>query len=288
MTNESILKIHDDGLKEGRIPIDIYKDKETTFLEMAKLMADTIKENNKNGRKTLFIVPLGPIGQYKYFAKIVNEERISLKDVTFINMDEYMIDRNTLISPDHKLSFRKIMYELCYDKIDPELIMSEKQRIFPSFETIDLIDKVIEEHGGVDICFGGIGITGHIAFNEPPSLMSEEEFKNTRTRVVKITEATRVVNSMDDYQGAYYFMPEYAITIGMKEILQAKKIRLYCFRDWHKSVIKRASFGDKSVSFPASLLQDHPDARIGISEEVASEQEEKRMKIKHTFKAKCC
>ncbi len=270
MNNESILEIHDEGLTKGKVPIDIYKDKETTFLEMAKLMTSTIKENNKQGKRTLFIVPLGPVGQYKYFAEIVNEERISLKDVTFINMDEYMIDRNTLISPKHKLSFRKTMYELCYNKIDPELIMKEEQRIFPSFETIDLIDKVIEDHGGVDICFGGIGITGHIAFNEPPMLMSEEEFKNTRTRVVKITEATRVVNSMDDYQGAYYFMPEYAITIGMKEILNSKKIRLYCFRDWHKSVIKRASFGDKDISFPASLLQEHPDARIGISEEVAA------------------
>lgn len=247
MIDESILEIHDEGLTKGKIPIDIYKDKESTFLEMAKLMAETIKENNAKGKKTLFIVPLGPIGQYKYFAKIVNEERISLKDVTFINMDEYMIDNHTLIDLKHKLSFRKIMYELCYNKIDPELIMDEKQRIFPSLETIDLIDEVIEEHNGVDICFGGIGITGHIAFNEPPILMGEEEFKNTRTRVVKITEATRVVNSMDDYQGAFYLMPEYAITIGMKEILQAKKIRLYCFRDWHKSVIKRASFGDLSL-----------------------------------------
>ncbi len=270
MNDISILEIHDEGLTKGKIPIDIYQDKETTFLEMAKLMANTIKENNKNGKRTLFIVPLGPVGQYKYFAKIVNEERISLKDVTFINMDEYMIDRNTLISPDHKLSFRRTMYELCYNKIDPELIMKEEQRIFPSFETIDLIDQVIEDHGGVDICFGGIGITGHIAFNEPPMLTSEEEFKNTRTRVVKITEETRVVNSMDDYQGAYYFMPQYAITIGMKEILNSKKIRLYCFRDWHKSVIKRASFGDKDISFPASLLQEHKDARIGISKEVAA------------------
>ena len=90
--NIDILNIRGEALTKGKIPIDIYKDKETTFEEMANLMVDTIIENNKNNKKTLYIVPLGPIGQYKYFVKRINKERISLKNVTFINMDEYMKD----------------------------------------------------------------------------------------------------------------------------------------------------------------------------------------------------
>lgn len=268
--NKEFLKIKGNDITKGKIPIDVYKDKETTFASMADLMVETIKENNKANKKTLFIVPLGPVGQYKYFVKRVNEERISLKDVTFINMDEYMDDATHLVDATNPLSFRKIMYEICYNLIDKDLIMDEKQRIFPNLGNIEYIDKVIEEHGGVDICFGGIGITGHIAFNEPPENgESEEEYKNLGTRVVKITEATRVVNSMDDFDGAYYLMPEYAITIGFKEILSAKKIRLYCFRNWHRSVVRRASFLEKTVAYPVTLLQDHDDTRIGISEELA-------------------
>lgn len=272
--NKEFLKIKGEDLKKGKVPIDIFVDKETTFKEMANLMVDTIIENSKLNKRTLFIVPLGPIGQYKYFVERVNKERISLKNVTFINMDEYMIDDHTLISDKETLSFKNTMYRLCYNLIDKDLIMDESQRIFPNLENADYIDEVIANHGGVDICFGGIGITGHIAFNEPPcskcSNMSKEEFINTRTRVIKIKEATRVVNSLDDFDGAYYLMPKYAITIGMKEILESKKVRLYCFRNWHKSVIKRASFGECSIDFPASLLQEHTDARIGISEEVAN------------------
>ena len=271
MIDEKTLALHGEALTHGKIPVDIFPDKETTFKAMAALMADTIETNNALGKKTLFIVPLGPIGQYKYFAEMVNERRISLRDVTFLNMDEYMVSPTELISPEHKLSFRHTMYELCYNKIDSELLMPESQRIFPNPHNADLIDETIASHGGVDICFGGIGITGHVAFNEPPAEgQSEEEFLNSRTRVVEIREETRVVNSMDDYQGAFYLMPKYAVTIGMKEILGAKKIRLYCFRDWHRSVVKRAIFGEESVSFPASLLQSHPDARIGISEFGAS------------------
>lgn len=271
--NKEFLKIKGEDLKKGKVPIDIFVDKETTFKEMANLMVDTIIENNRINKKTLFIVPLGPVGQYKYFAKRVNEEKVSLKNVTFINMDEYMTDDHTLMSDKETLSFKNTMYRLCYNLIDKDLIMDESQRIFPNLENRDFIDEVIANHGGVDICFGGIGITGHIAFNEPPEEyenFTKENFINSRTRVIKIKEATRVVNSLDDFDGAYYLMPKYAITIGMKEILESKKVRLYCFRNWHKSVIKRASFGKCSIDFPASLLQEHTDARIGISEEVAN------------------
>ena len=270
--DERMLKIKGAELTKGKVPIDIYKDKETTFKAMADLMCDTIVENNKKACRTLFIGPLGPVGLYKYFVKRVNEEKISLKNLTIINMDEYMLDDHTICGTDFKLSFEKAMYELCYNKIDKDLLMDESQRIFPTLDNKDLITKVIEDHGGVDICFGGIGITGHIAFNEPPQEgenITEEEFVNSSTRVVRIAQETRVVNSMDEYKGAYYMMPKYAITIGLKEILGSKKIRLYCFRDWHKSVVRRASFGDCNIEFPASLLQKHKDARIGISEELA-------------------
>ena len=109
---EKILHIKGDDLKKGKVPIDIYKDKESTFKAMADLMCDTIVENNKKQRKTLFICPLGPIGQYKYFAERVNKEKINLKEVTFINMDEYMLDEHTIAGTDFKLSFKKTMYEL--------------------------------------------------------------------------------------------------------------------------------------------------------------------------------
>ncbi len=270
--DKTFLSIKGEAITKGKIPIDIYKDKDGAFKAMADMMCEGIIENNKLGKKTLYIVPLGPIGQYEHFAKRVNEERISLKNVTFINMDEYMLDEKTLVDKTHELSFVRQMYELCYDKVDKDLLMEEEQRIFPNLENRELIEKTIEEHGGVDICFGGIGITGHMAFNEPPQngeKVSVEEFINSSVRPIKIAEETRVVNSMDHYDGAYYLMPEYAITIGLKQILNSKKIRLFCFRDWHRAVVRRASFGKASIDFPASLLQSHKDARIGISEELA-------------------
>jgi glucosamine-6-phosphate deaminase len=259
-------------LTKGRIPIDIYPNKEDAFKEMANEMVEEIVKNNKNHRKTLFICPLGPVGQYKYFVETVNKEKISLHDVTFINMDEYMKNDHELVDENDFLSFRRIMYIECYNKIDSKLIMPVEQRIFPNPTNRKLIEETIKNHGGVDICFGGIGITGHMAFNEPPregDPISIEDYSNLSVRVAQISEETRVTNSMNEYHGAYYIMPKYCVTIGMKQILESKKVRLFCFRDWHRSVVRRASFGEVSVFFPASLLQNHKDARIGISIEVA-------------------
>ncbi len=270
--DKSILDITGEALTKGKIPIDIYKDAPEAFMNMAKMMIDEIVANNKEGKRTLFITPLGPVAQYDYFVKTVNENRISLKNVTFINMDEYMLNADEMIDANDELSFRRIMNEKCYSKIDKDLIMPMSQRIFPTKDNAKLISAVIADHGGVDICFGGIGINGHMAFNEPPeenSNITEEEYKNLSVRVQKISRETLIVNSLNELHGAYYFMPKYCVTIGIKEIIESKKVRLFCFKDLHRSVVRRASFGDKSISFPASLLQDHCDARIGISAELA-------------------
>jgi glucosamine-6-phosphate deaminase len=182
------------------------------------------------------------------------------------------LDEKTVLSPSDPFSFHSIMYHLFYDQISPDLLMPESQRIFPTPTNAELIDKVIAEHGGVDCCFGGIGITGHLAFNEPPEpgeKISEKAFLSSTVRVAKISRETLVVNSFDDFHGAYYIMPKYCVTIGLKQIFGSKKIRIYVFRDWHKSVLRRAAFGPVDISFPASYLQKHKDARLGISQELA-------------------
>ena len=66
-------------------------------------------------------------------------------------------------------------------------------------------------------------------------------------------------------------MPKRCVTIGMKQILGAKKIRLGVFRDWHRAVVRRAAYGDQTADFPATLAQNHPDAQILIND-VAAKQ----------------
>lgn len=257
-------------LKEPKLPLIVRENNEAVFKAMAEEMLTEIKRKNAIGEKTVLICPVGPVGQYPYFVDGVNEEKISLKDVWFINMDEYLTDDKQWIAKEHRLSFRGFMDRVVYSKINEELVMPESQRIFPDPNHLTYIPELIKRLGGVDICFGGIGINGHVAFNEASEELSPEEFLKLQTRILEISKETRAVNSIGDLNGALDDMPRYCITVGINEISQARKIRLGCFRDWHRSVVRHAAYGEQSAHFPVTLLQSHPDINIQLTEFVAN------------------
>lgn len=257
-------------LADPKIPMFCMKDNDAVFRQMAKQMAEEIEEHNAKGEKTVMICPVGPVGQYPYFVDMVNEKNISLKQVWFLNMDEYLDNDKNWVSKDHPLSFRGFMDRVVYSKIKPELVMPENQRVFPDPKNPGYIPNLIQELGGVDIAFGGIGINGHVAFNEADSSLSKEEFLAQKTRVLAISPETRAANSIGDFNGALEDMPDFCVTIGIYEIAHARKVRLGCFRNWHRGVVRRAGYGEATSEFPVTLLQGHPDITLTFTDFVAS------------------
>ena len=238
----------------AKVPLCKLGDSGEVFYELALTMVSEIEKNNAAGRRTVFICPVGPVGQYPIFVRLVNERRLSLKNCWFINMDEYLTDGKEWIDESSPLSFRGFMKRNVYTKIDPEHIQN-----------------LIAELGGVDIAFGGIGINGHLAFNEAQDELTPDEFAALHTRVLPISRETRVANAIGDRGGAIDAMPRYCVTIGMAEILSAKKVRLGVFRDWHRAVVRQTAYGEVSAHFPATLLQRHPDAMIYVNANAAQQ-----------------
>lgn len=261
-------------LEEPRIPLAVLADNEAVFRVMAEEMADEIQKKNARGERTVLICPVGPTGQYPHFVDIVNREKISLKNVWFLNMDEYLTEEKEWIPKEDSLSFRGFMDRVVYAKIDPRLVMPEEQRVFPDPHRPEAMGELIRQLGGVDICFGGIGINGHLAFNEADDTLSAEAFRNLHTRVLEISRETRTANAIGDLNGAIDDMPRFCVTIGMQEIYHSRKIRLGCFRDWHRSVVRQAAYGEVSAHFPVTLLQEHPDVLLRMTEFVARLPEE--------------
>ena len=101
--------------------------------------------------------------------------------------------------------------------------------------------------------------------------LTPDEFAALHTRVLPISRETRVANAIGDRGGAIDAMPRYCVTIGMAEILSAKKVRLGVFRDWHRAVVRQAAYGEVSAHFPATLLQRHPDAMIYVNANAAQQ-----------------
>ena len=246
----------------AKLPILKLGDSGEVFYEMALEMVSAIRANNAAGKHTVFICPVGPVGQYPIFVRLVNREKLSLRNCWFINMDEYLTDDGQWIDQNDPLSFRGFMARNVYGKIDPELLMPEEQRVFPDPSDLGRIPALIEELGGVDIAFGGIGINGHLAFNEAQPELTPEQFAALGTRVLTLTPETKTANAIGDRGGAIAAMPNKAVTIGIRQILSARKVRLGVFRDWHRGVVRQAAYGEVSAAFPVTLLQNHPDARI--------------------------
>lgn len=257
--------------KDSKIPILKLGDSGEVFYELALDMLEGIKANNAAGRRTVYIVPVGPVGQYPVFARLVNRDKISLKNCWFLNMDEYLTDTDEWIPESSKLSFHGFMNKNVYGRIDSELLMPEEQRVFPDPKNLSKITRLIDELGGVDVAYGGIGINGHLAFNEAQDDLSPADFAALSARVLTISRETLTANAIGDLNGSIDAMPTRCVTIGMKEILGARRIRLGVFRDWHRSVVRHAAYGEISAHFPATLLQNHPDALI-ISNENATIQ----------------
>jgi glucosamine-6-phosphate deaminase len=124
----------------------------------------------------------------------------------------------------------------------------------------------------VDACFGGVGINGHVAFNEPPEpgeTCSLEEFAVRPTRVLSLARETRTINAVT-VGGDLAAIPRRCVTVGMREILAARRLRFYCNRPWQAGVVRRLLYGPVTPACPASLLRLHPDATLSVAEYVAA------------------
>ncbi len=113
--------------QDARIPILKLGDSGEVFYELAKEMVDTIRQNNRAGRRTVFICPVGPVGQYPIFRRLVREENLSLQNCWFLNMDEYLGEDGKWLPKEHPLSFRGFMEREVYSCLPPELLMPPEQ-----------------------------------------------------------------------------------------------------------------------------------------------------------------
>ena len=245
-------------LEVSQAEIDIY-------WKVAMEVLAIIEENNRRGEPTVMVVPYGPLGPYFRLSYLVNKHRISLKNCVFINMDEYLADDKTFIDKTDALSFRGGMDRIFYSQVDEELNVLPENRIFPTPGKEGEVLAIIEKYGKLDLVFGGVGINGHYAFNEPPEpgeVVSPEEFAERPTRVLKISRETRTINAYMNCGADLNAIPEYCITVGMKEMMMAKKVIMIMPRDWNAGALRKILHGDITAAVPCSLFRRHPDATI--------------------------
>lgn len=197
-----------------------------------------------------------PVGTYNELIKAYESGKADFSNVKTVNLDEYCG-----LSGDNGQSYRYFMNKHLFDKVN----INKANTNIPDGTAADLekecerYDSVIEALGGIDLQILGIGVNGHIGFNEP-----SDEFSH-KTHVVELDEKTRISNSrffekMSD-------VPDKAVTVGTETIMSAEKILLLANGEAKKDIIEKAVHGEITPRVPASILQKHKNLTVIFSEE---------------------
>lgn len=198
-----------------------------------------------------------PVGTYKQLIEWYNKGDLDFSKVTSINLDEYKG-----LSPENDQSYRYFMNYNLFNHVNidksrtfvPDGLESDSQK------ACDAYNEIIRQQGGIDLQLLGLGHNGHIGFNEPGAAFEKE------THCVDLTESTIEANkrffaSEDD-------VPRQAYTMGIKNIMQAKKILVVVSGEDKADILKEVLYGAITPQVPASILQLHNDVTI-VADEAA-------------------
>jgi glucosamine-6-phosphate deaminase len=264
----------DELRRRARIPFRLLPGIPSLLTHFAESIASQIRAANEEGRPARLILPVGPVRQYPILAAITNRERISWRNVWVFQMDEFLDWQGRPIPESDPLSFTGYLKRELFGQIDPELAMPPAQHVVPHPFRIGEFSDRLGEAGGADCCFGGIGYHGHVAFNEPVISrwfrVTEAQLRESLTRVVALGDDSIVVQSIHSAGGDSHAIPPMAVTCGMRDILAARRIRLYCAAgERHRAIFRIAVAGAVTPDYPVTLVQGHPDAEVLTDEATA-------------------
>jgi glucosamine-6-phosphate deaminase len=250
--------------KWEHIPVVIFEQPKLAAARVAQEIAQLVRGREADGLKVVLGLATGstPIFVYQELARIHREEGLSFRNVITFNLDEYFP-----ISPEHARSYHRFMREHLFDHLDiPENQIHIPDGAIPRGEVLaacERYEKQIAEAGGIDLQILGIGRTGHIGFNEPGSS------RRSTTRLIHLDRLTRL-DAIKDFQSEE-LVPRTAITMGVKTILQARRIVIMAFGEHKASIVARAAEGEVAAEVTATYLQDHENCLMVLDQAAAGQ-----------------
>ncbi|MEK5039136.1 glucosamine-6-phosphate deaminase [Sporosarcina sp. FSL K6-3457] len=197
-----------------------------------------------------------PVGLYKELIEGVKKRGVSYKNVSTINLDEYIG-----LPADHAESYHTFMAENLFNHIDISIDNTHVPNGMASSPEDECVryEEIIDRVGPIDLQILGIGTNGHIGFNEPGT------DPESLTHIAELVASTRESNarffpSIDD-------VPTHAVTTGIKSILKSKKIVLIASGASKAEAVKQLLSKEISQDFPASYLWNHADVTLIVDKE---------------------
>lgn len=246
-----------------KIPVQVYPNQEIASIDVAKRIANVIREKQEKGETAVLGLATGatPVKVYKELVRLHKDEGLSFRNVVTFNLDEYYP-----MLPTADQSYVTFMNKHLFDMIDiPKENINIPDGTIPVEkvqEYCEAYEQKISNLGGLDIQILGIGRTGHIGFNEPGSA------PNSGTRLVTLDDLTRRDASRDF--GGKENVPTKALTMGVGTIFKAKEIILMAWNEKKAEIVKKAVEGEISSDIPATYLQLNDNVEFILDQDAAS------------------
>jgi glucosamine-6-phosphate deaminase len=257
-----------------RVPFRMCPDSAAMGVLMARELVDEIQQRSARGEPTRAIVPCGPACWYRPFTDLVNRERVSLRRLEVFHMDECLDWQGRELPRTHPYSFRGYMERHFYGPVDDALAVPAAARHWLTASNVEEVRERIDT-APIDIAYGGWGQDGHVAYNQarrhPFSRLDVDELRRSSIRVQENNLDTILALAHRTFGAAWQFVPPMSVTLGMRECLGAKRVRLFSDTGaWKQTALRVALFGPVTAEYPITLLQEHPDALVTATLETAT------------------
>lgn len=266
---ERVLKIKREDIEKHSNPdfkINVVPDNDISFIFIAD-MFKRIKHSADSGEKVVMILG-NPNPGYKYVARLINACNIDCRNVYAFAMDEYADENGNIAPEEWEFGFTHAMLKYFYYEIDEKLRPPKDQIVGFTNENLKNYGKMIEDVGGVDICYSGPGWTGHLAFIEPdaPEFKAGlEEWKQMGARICTLSPFTLAQNSMHGSfgkSGNLAAVPPKSATIGPAEVINSRHrfdthaITVHgTSTSWQRFISRLVLHGPVTPLVPESILQ---------------------------------
>lgn len=210
------------------------------------------------GANLVFALGNTPLGTYRLLADSVRRGEVSFSAAHLFQLDDYMG-----LAPDDWRSFRRWLVTSCAEPLGIPLanVVPLPSTAPDHVSACAAFEEQIAARGGIDAALLGLGINGHLGFNEPGSAF------DSRTRCIELTPES--VRSSATYWGSEEAVPRWGITMGLGTLREARQICLLVSGERKASILARTVLGGVGVDVPATCLRDHPDVVIMADREAA-------------------
>ncbi|MFC5402208.1 glucosamine-6-phosphate deaminase [Cohnella soli] len=230
------------------------------YEEMSKMAAEHIIQTVHRKPNALLSIAGGstPLGTFRYLIEASKDNRVSFSACKFVSLDEWVG-----LGGGDEGSCRSTLDQHFFEPLN---IREEQIRFYDGRSTdlngeCEKTDLFVEEHGPIDVIVLGVGLNGHLGFNEPGCEM------DTYSHVVELDDVTRTVS-------VKYFNEQknlnHGITLGMKHIMESKDVLLLADGDKKAEIVKATVLGEMTDDVPSSLLRRHARFELFVDDKAAA------------------